>query len=1485
MKWALYALIIFFVLAYFIFRLPSVQTAVAQKLADFISKKTGTEIRIGSVKLSEFIKIEINDISARDHHDSTFTKVNSILIEILPAYLLNDELYFKDIQIDSAFIALIEYKNEGELNLMKLIKPFMLENPSDTTENELAISIENIVINNSTFVLDMQNEEHYDGMDYVHLFVDSINVRVTDFKIETDSLIGNIEYLSAREKCGFNLKSFQGQAIVSPRGIDIPDFYFQANNSYAFARFRLEYNHWSDWLEFVDNVRFNSVVDSSMIFIDDIKYFSTELSGMKNMISASGILKGSIANIRLKKASLFHGDNTMFNGDISMTGLPDFEQTFIRLKAKSAKISHDDLSNFLLPEGETLEIPQDIDKLGVINIKGRFTGFYYDFVSNARFNTALGSLSTDISLQPNNSQNDFTYSGKIITNNFDLGKLLNNNYIGMVTMDAGIDGTGLSSTLNAEYVINFNSIEIGGYTYDNSKIEGNILDKRISAELATNNVNFSITAKGYFDFADSLPHLVLNTRINNSRVNRLFMIDSDTLGTLSAIVYLDIIGDDLDNMQGWLHTDSVKYSYNNLVYFADSVILSSYIIDSLREIDFHSPYLIAKIDGFTRLSNFPSMYSLVFHNILPNLIDSKTIINDNPLVLTQRQKKLDRGLSFDFKFLDTKSISDIFYPDFHMSSGSSLVGSYNFSGDSLSLNIESQSMNFMGFIADDVAFSLNKNSEAMYYNLNAGYLETAKAIAFDSIGLNGYLHMDTAEFNLVWGGIANNNRGVLEGRMEWDDVDIFHIDISKGEFYLNDSIWKIKPDARIDIANHFIKVSDFELYEENNSLFVNGQISDNTHDALRLRFNNFDISLFDFYTKRWSTNFDGIITGELELSSVWNHFGFISNFTIQDFKLNNVDLHTVKMNTLYSRSREAVVFDMVMLSDNEFTKFVDLGGFMYPNRDENQLDIELRIDSFPLKSIESYLSSFSSEVSGTAKGKIRIKGNLDKPIFLGTLKTDIDDILIDYTNVHYSINDKLIFTPNYFGFINAKAKDIEGNELALTVKLTHDFFSDINLHIDVKPNNAQLLNTNSDDNELFYGKANGVGSFNLDGNFDELSLKLDIKPTGDSYISIPVSSQSSAEVSDFITFVVKDSSVLLSEALMKDENALKFDMDVKLDITPTTLIELVMDEKAGDIIAARGNGKMRLVYDKDENFNMFGKYIIDRGNYLFTLQGLVKKRFVIESGSEIVWDGDINNTKINLKAAYLTDAKLWDLLQSIDSSAVYKKPSKVYCIIEITGDLYNPQLKFDIELPDESIATREMVARMLSVEATGNSEEMNKNFVSLLVLGRFQPPSGYDAGENPNALLNTGTEVLAEQMGNLLNQFSDDVEIGVAWSPGDDVTTQEIAVALSYSMLDDRLLLDGKFGTGGGSTNTDEAQRIIGDFNAEYKLTEDGRIRAKVFNRTNYNDPLSKKAPYTQGVGIAFRKDFSNFKELFSSKKKRQLQEQNNANEENKITQ
>jgi hypothetical protein len=55
----------------------------------------------------------------------------------------------------------------------------------------------------------------------------------------------------------------------------------------------------------------------------------------------------------------------------------------------------------------------------------------------------------------------------------------------------------------------------------------------------------------------------------------------------------------------------------------------------------------------------------------------------------------------------------------------------------------------------------------------------------------------------------------------------------------------------------------------------------------------------------------------------------------------------------------------------------------------------------------------------------------------------------------------------------------------------------------------------------------------------------------------------------------------------------------------------------------------------------------------------------------------------------------------------------------------------------------------------------------------------------------------------------------------------------------------------------------VGDFNAEVKVSKDGRFRFKVFNKTINNILSDYNSPYTQGIGILYRKEFENLGELF----------------------
>jgi hypothetical protein len=138
----------------------------------------------------------------------------------------------------------------------------------------------------------------------------------------------------------------------------------------------------------------------------------------------------------------------------------------------------------------------------------------------------------------------------------------------------------------------------------------------------------------------------------------------------------------------------------------------------------------------------------------------------------------------------------------------------------------------------------------------------------------------------------------------------------------------------------------------------------------------------------------------------------------------------------------------------------------------------------------------------------------------------------------------------------------------------------------------------------------------------------------------------------------------------------------------------------------------------------------------------------------------------------------------------------------------------------------------------------------------------------------TTTEMLSNQLSNWLSQISNDFDIGFVYRPGSgnkEINPQEVQVALSTQLLNDKVVINGNFdvrGTGSASNNTNQ---ITGDFDAEVKLTE--KIRFKVFNRFN-NPYTGKDEPYTQGIGIFFKQDFDKFSDLFRKKVKADMKKE-----------
>jgi len=1473
---------IFFTLLFITLQLTVVQTYLANKFAHYLSEKTNTEIKIDRLSIYGFLKVDLYGLYATDQEDSVMVDSKQISLNIRLLNLFDDRLTVSNIFIDSTYFALREDHRDTVLNLMKIIDYFESSDTSTSASN-IKIDVKRLEIRNAHYAMDLWSTTSFDdgGMDYTNLDVKNVNLIINDFHIKGDSLIGNMQHLSALEKCGFELDEFSGDVIVSPREIIIDKFKLRTPNSWAYAEYEMHYSQWPDWLEFIDQVKFKTRIDSASLYLDDIKYFATSMEGMNDSIRFSGTVRGPISNMKLRKGKVYFRKGTHYIGDINLQGLPDIEQSFILVKAKSIRTNYHDLSNFYLPGKERLPIPELIKELGTISITGRFTGFYNDFVSNARFKTSLGDLTSDLLIKPHNEKNGIIeYHGRLTTKNFHLGSILNLENYGGLTMEAVIDGVGTDENAAATYDINIKSIFVSKYKYEDVVLKGDIKNQRITANLLSRDGNFKLNAEGYVDYHDTLPSYKVHMNVQNAKVARFFQLDRDTLGHLSGIIDIDMEGNNLDNLSGSLSIDSLKYNYNNKVYSNDHLSLET-ITDYEKErfIILKSKWVDADINGQFLFTEFEIMYRIIFKDILPSEINTWGMKNID-LVDKSMLRKGD-NISFSIDIKDPSDLFNIFLPQSKIGKGTLIDGYFGLDEDSMRLSLFAPSISYEQFEATDLKISLIKPPDRLKLNIEASHLHAKGLFSFDTVLVHSDIEKDTVAYYASWGDKSTHkNNGYFGGSLIWHNSDSLSATVIPGQFWFNDSLWTISDKAQIDYSNHYLSIRDYSIHSNQNRLDINGTLSEKPSDILKFDFNNFDLSIFDFYLiENYDTDLDGYLSGTSEISNIWTQPGSTSELNIRDFYLNGSYLGDLTSHSSYSRLRDAFAVDIVLRNPNDSFpyKYLDLGGFIYPKRDNNNFDINLKFNHFPVQSLHSYLSSFTTDIKGNLDGALNIGGSFDEPLVTGALDADIPEIKIDYIGEIYHFKEKLVFKKDYFGFDNIYIYDKKytggNNHRALAnIQIRHNNYSNYKLYINVKPQAISVLDLENHEDALFYGNAEGSGEFKLTGPFDALTLNMNMTALQGSKISIPFNSESIAEESDFITFVTKDTSQNNVNIDKDKEDDFSIDMDMTMNVNPSSQIEIVMDDVVGDVITARGTGKIRMTYDRDEVFNMYGKYTIERGDYLFTMQNIINKHFYIEPGGYLLWDGDMENSTINVTAVYKTEAKLYDLIQQVNQDEEYKKrASKVRCIINITGNLFNPKVEFDIQVPEENSAIRDLVHQLLTIDGV-EGQEMNKNFISLLVMGRFLPPSGYESGANPDVISKNATELAANQIGNILNKLSDEVEIGVNWNPGDELTTQEVAIALSYSMLDDRLVIDGKFGTGGGSTSAESSNRIVGDLNVEYKFTKDGRIRGKVFNRTNYYDPLTKRAPYTQGVGIAYRKEFDNLYELFHRTKSEEEQ-------------
>jgi hypothetical protein len=347
---------------------------------------------------------------------------------------------------------------------------------------------------------------------------------------------------------------------------------------------------------------------------------------------------------------------------------------------------------------------------------------------------------------------------------------------------------------------------------------------------------------------------------------------------------------------------------------------------------------------------------------------------------------------------------------------------------------------------------------------------------------------------------------------------------------------------------------------------------------------------------------------------------------------------------------------------------------------------------------------------------------------------------------------------------------------------------------------------------------------------------------------------------DFIRFVNPDSLVQKERSPTKINGSGGFEMNLDLTTTPDAKVQMIFNSTVGDAISGFGSGDLRFNYDKDGNFFIYGDYKIDKGDYMFTLQNVLVRKFRIEQGGLISWNGDPYGAIVDLDAVYTLKAPVnYLLINSNQNDKTRRIP--VECRINLSKKLLNPAVKFDIAFPTADERTKDELQQFISTQ-----DDINRQMVSLLVMGQFFTPEylrgRQDFQSNTGSLVgSTTSDILSNQLSNWLSQISNEWDIGFNYRPGDLVNANQMELALSTQILNDRVTINGNIGNN-SNLQSNMTNPVVGEVEVFIKLNKSGKLQLKAYNRAN-DDLIYDTSLYKQGIGFSFTEEFDTLSDLF----------------------
>tara|TARA_R110002050_G_scaffold234801_1_gene370703 strand:+ start:7034 stop:12019 length:4986 start_codon:yes stop_codon:yes gene_type:complete len=1416
------------------------------------------------------------------------THVGYLNLDLEPIEFLKSEIIVNAIQLDSSRVN-FAMKSELQESEAKV--------ETEESGSDWKFTIQKFDLSAFQFKFDDQAEAPTNaGIDFSHL---DLSVKQMQFSKLYFNGIGDLGFqlaqLEVSEKSDFVINEAQMDFKMDSSQITANEFIIKTNNSNINTSAQLQFDELAKISSNLGELKIKSDFNQSYFSLKDLAYFAPDFAKEEATkpyadlaFRLDGQINGQVNQLNFNRVvfSLKNSTTIRINGNLD--GLPEIESINYNFIELIVRTTAKDLQN-LLPKNtipSTIHLPKQMKM--AISSKGSME----KMAAVVDFKSSLGDLKTTISFEKLEDTNKLaSYKLKTEIPSFDLGSLLQDTMLGNFAFSGTIKGVGLSlEEMDMNIDASIKDFEYANYQYSDLIINGKMQDEAFSGNFEMNDSNLVFDFSGKAKLDSIMPEFDFLFNLEGIDLQHLGIFEEDYRA--SGKLVANFTGINLENLNGKISLTELFIIHQENQYRLDSLVLTSDIDSGKTAISLQSDLLDANFNG--------NIY-------LPDLAESiqehlKNRLSDSTIYSSQAAQNFN--FSVDIK--ETELITDILLPDLNHLEAGKIAGEYDNQRDILYLEANFPSIDYDGIIIDSIR--LFSQSDTNRKNISTGL--TIRRVSFDTLSIENFKFQGDisqrkeAALTLQLLNDFNEPLFQLKGTLQ-KQAEHFRFHFTEQEQILNSNVWEVPSsneiifgdsiftdqlsfsnnNQRIKIQtikqHHEISFFDFELASlftliQKNQGNIGGAVS-NYDEFRKSQSNGSKEAISDDTTSIIKGNLNGKVLIPLDTNEYLS-----ANVNIDQLTYNDIDFGNLSANYTKLLNRDSVE---VTLSGEE--NKLQVNGWLK----KEEIKIDVAIEELKMSLVEAFSGGQIVNSQGKIKGDLELFGPTNNLEMKGVVAFNDIRFKSTFLGETYRLSKEQIeFSKNTIRFNNFTLQDSSGQKFITNGTIGIKQFDNPTFDLAVKIDHFQFLNSTKENSDFVYGSVFASADLKLKGNLNKpiANATLGLEKGTDITFFVPESEASEINREGIVEFVDKYEKIPALLRTNKEEDTMKVDiMGIEftsvITINKEAKLTIIIDPITEDRLVVKGGGEVRLDIDPSGRINMNGIYEITEGDYEIRLYNLVKRQFNLKPGSKLVWNGEPLKAVMDIQGIYTAKTSPLGLLGNQISNLTeaernqYKKRIPFNVILILGGEIMKPDIRFEIELPDDQKASVDGAILTKLNQLNQNESELNKQVFSFIVLKRFysQDPFG-SSGGGSYAARESVSQILNNQLNSLTDKYVKGVEVELnvdsynEYSDGGDAQgATDLNLSLSKSLFDERVTvkIDGDLNV--EDSDQTRSNAVAGDVSVEYKITEDGKYRFKIYRNEEYEGLIEGEFIET-GASFIYNKEFLKFSDLFKARLKKE---------------